>query len=107
MWIIIIITAVVIFLVYNSYKGNQDIKNVEKSGGLENKYSELISFLMSNEKLRLSRKNSNNVEIGYSFIGDGYVRFHLTEMNNNLLIRYESKDMVDGIQKLAWKFMKI
>lgn len=101
-WIIIVIVGLAIL--YNMSKGSKDIKNVEKFGGLENKYGILIKNLMSNEKLRLRKINSNNIEIGYSFVGDGYVYFKLIEIDKKLLARYESKDMVDGVQKLAWKF---
>jgi hypothetical protein len=99
-----IILVVVIFLIYNGYKGNNDIKNVEKFGGLENKYNILIKNIMSNEKLKLRKINSNNLEIGYSFIGNGYVYFKLIEMDKYLQVKYESKNMVDGIQRLVWKF---
>lgn len=100
----VIIIAIVIFILYNSFKGNQDIKNVEKHGGLQNKYNELIQCIMSNEKLRLRTINPNNIEIGYSFAGGGYLFFKLIEMSGNLIVRYESKDFVDGVKKLAWKF---
>lgn len=103
-WIIIIIGAIISFFIYNSYKGIKDLKYVEKSGGLEIKYQEFIDFILSNEKLRLKQINSNNIEIGYSFIGNGHVKFKLTEMSKNLMVRYQSKDNVDGIQNLAWKF---
>ncbi|PZD78537.1 hypothetical protein [Mesonia sp. K7] len=102
-WAIIILVIVVLFI-YNGYKGNKDIKNVERYGGLEFKYGVLIQKIMSNEKLKLRKINSNNLEIGYSFAGGGYVMFKLIEMSGHLTVRYESKDMVDGVQKLAWKF---
>lgn len=99
-----IIIAVIAFFVYNSYKGNQDLANVNKYGGLKNKYSVLIEQIMTNKKLQLQELNPNNVYIGYSFIGNGYVRFKLIEMSKKLQVSYESKDMVDGVQKLLWKF---
>jgi len=61
-----------------------DIKNVEKYGGLENKYCILISKMMSNEKLKLRRIITNNLQIGYSFIGDWYVYFKLIEIDKYL-----------------------
>ena len=48
---------------------------------------------MSNEKLQLS-----------NIIGDGFVQFALTEMSRKLMVRYTSKDMINGIQNLGWKF---
>ncbi len=102
-WVIIIL-VVVVFFIYNLFEGNKDIKNVERYGGLELKYGVLIQKIMSNEKFKLRSINSNNLEIGYSFVGGGYVMFKLIEISGHLTIRYESKDMVDGIQKLAWKF---
>lgn len=103
-YIIIGIVVIIVFLVYNASKGGQDIKHVEKDGGLENKYRTLIKYLMSNEKLQLRNVNSNNIKIGYSFVGDGFVQFTLTEMSRKLMVRYTSKDMVNGIQNLGWKF---
>lgn len=103
-WIIVIVLAIVFFLFYNSYKGIKDIKYVEKSGGLKIKYQELIDFILTNEKLKLKQINSNNIEIGYGFIGNGHIKFKFTEMSKNLMVRYQSKDNVDGIQNLAWKF---
>lgn len=102
-WIIIIV-AIVAFFLYNGYKGAKDIKNVEKYGGILNKYNILIEFIMTNKKLKLNQINSNNIEIGYNFIGNGYVKFKLIEISGILQIKYESKDLVDGVQRLIWKF---
>lgn len=103
-YIVIGVVLFISFLFYNVFKGSQDIKRVEKHGGLEKKYRTLINYLMSNEKLQRSKINSNNIKIGYSFIGDGFVQFTLTEMSRKLMVRYTSKDMVNGIQNLGWKF---
>lgn len=103
-YIVIGIVVIVVFLIYNTSKGGQDIKHVEKSGGIENKYMALIKYLMSNEKLQLRRINSNNIKIGYGFAGDGFIQFTLTEMSGNLMVRYTSKDNISGVQNLGWKF---
>jgi len=103
-YFILIIIAIIIIFFYNAFKGGKDIQNVEKYGGLRYKYTELIGYLMSNEKLILTVINSNNVEIGYNFIGNGYVRFKLIEFSKTLQVAYQSKDNVNGIQNLLWKF---
>lgn len=103
-YIVIGIVLIVVFFIYNASKGGQDIKHVEKDGGLENKYRALIKYLMSNEKLQLRKINSNNIKIGYGFAGDGFVQFSLTEMSRKLMVRYTSKDNINGTQNLAWKF---
>ena len=102
LWIIVAI--VVIFIVYNGYKGNKDTKNVERFGGIDIKYATLVRLFMSNEKLQLYKHNANNLEIGYAFVGGGYVRFKLIEMSGKLQVAYQSKDMVDGLQNLVWNF---
>ncbi len=102
--ITLIIVAIVIFIIYTGYKGNQDLKYVESFGGLKKKYNTLIQNLMSEEKMKLNIINSNKIEIGYNFIGGGYVFFRLIEMDKKLQIKYQSKDMVDGIQNIVWNF---
>jgi len=64
----------------------------------------LLEGIMSNEKLKLRKINSNNLQIGYSFAGGGYLMFKLIQLSGYLTVRYESKDFVDGTQKLGWKF---
>lgn len=103
-YLILIIIAIIIIIIFNAFKGGKDIQNVEKYGGLRYKYTELIGYLMSNEKLKLTVINSNNVEIGYNFVGNGYVRFKLIELSKTLQVAYQSKDNINGIQNLVWKF---
>lgn len=105
---IYLIGAIIAFYAFkflkNAYLGNQDIEHVKKSGGLKIKYSTLINKIMSNEKLNLYEKNINNIEIGYNFIGNGYVRFKLIEMSRVLVVGYEQKDNINDVRKFAWKF---
>ena len=61
---IIIIIAIIAFIIYLSSKGNADIKNVEKNGGLKNKYKTLIDLIMArNSFYKLNEINSNNIAL--------------------------------------------
>lgn len=101
-WIIVL--AVIGFFLYLGIKGGKDIKNVEKYGGLDNKYKTLVNkMLYHSQKLKMKKINSNNLEIGYSFTG-GFVRFKLIEMNKRLQVRYMANSVIDGKSNIVWKF---
>ena len=60
--IYIIIIAVIVFFIYLVSKDNADIQNVNKFGGLKNKYKILIEHIMSrNSFYKLNEINSNNI----------------------------------------------
>ena len=48
----IVIAIVVIYIIYLGVKGNKDIQNVNKYGGLKNKYSIFINHIMSRNSYR-------------------------------------------------------
>jgi len=100
---IILVIAVMAFIILFAL-GQKDIKYVQKSGGLFLKYKLLIDRILSNEKLKLIKNHPNNIVIGYSFVGGGFVRFVITEMSRSLMIRYTTKDNINGEQSLGWKF---
>ncbi len=101
-WIIIL--AIIGIFLFLGVKGGQDIKNVEKYGGLENKYKILVNKMLSHsQKLKMKKINSNNLEIGYSFTS-GFVRFKLIEMNKVLQVQYMANSVIDGKSNLIWKF---
>lgn len=96
--IIIVIIAVVIYL---SAKGNTDLKNVDKYGGLKNKYKTLIDLIMSrNSRYQLNEINSNNLEL----TNTGMI-FKLKEMDKKLQITWVWNSFGSGQNhKLQWKF---
>lgn len=98
-WIIII--AIIAFVIYLSAKGNADLKNVEKYGGLKNKYKTLIDLIMSrNSFYQLNEINSNNIELTNTGM-----KFKLIEMDKKLQITWVWNSFGSGQNhKLLWKF---
>lgn len=98
-WIIII--AVVAFVLYLSSKGDADMKNVKKYGGLKNKYRLLINNIMSrNSFYQVQEINANNVRI----TNTGMV-FRLIEMDKKLQVVWNWESFTTGqVHKLVWNF---
>jgi hypothetical protein len=99
--IYIIIIAVIAFFFYLSAKGNADIKNVEKYGGLKYKYKTLIDLIMSrNSFYQLREINTNNIELTNTGM-----TFKLIEMDKKLQITWTWNSFGSGQNhKLLWKF---
>lgn len=97
----IIVIAAIIYVANLSAKGNADIKNVEKYGGLKIKYSTLINLIMSRNPLyQISELNINNVAI----TNTGIV-FKLIELDKKLQITWQWNSFITGrTYKLQWKF---
>ena len=76
-----------------------------KAGGIIKKYQFLIERLRSgNSKIEVKFNEPNFVILGYSFVGNGYIKFQLQVVKNSLFIDYETMDSVDGKKKTSWKF---
>ena len=96
-----IVIAFVAYIVYNAIKGNADIKNVNKYGGLINKYNILIKHIMSrNSFYQLKEINSNNIEL----LNTG-MKFKLIELDKKIQISWLWNSFVTGkTYKLKWSF---
>lgn len=99
--IYIIIIAVIAFIIYLSIKGTADLKNVNKFGGLKNKYKILIDQIMSrNSFYQLNEINANNVELTNTGM-----KFKLIEMDKKIQITWFWNSFSSGqTHKLIWKF---
>lgn len=97
----IIIIAVIAFIIYLSFKGNADIQNVNKYGGLRNKYKTLIDQIMArNSFYQLNEINANNIELTNTGM-----KFKLIEMDKKLQISWIWNSFGTGqTHKLLWKF---
>ncbi len=97
----VIIIAVIAFIAYNAFKGNADIANVKKYGGLRNKYATLINKIMSrNSQYRLEEKNSNNILL----TNTGMV-FRLIEIDKKLQVTWNWHAFGSNkVYKLQWNF---
>lgn len=102
MWIIVcVIIAVIAFVIYQSIKGNSDIQNVEKHGGLRKKYSVLIDRIMArNSFYQLQELNSNNIEMTTTGM-----KFKLIELDKKLQVTWSWNSFSSGKNhRLQWYF---
>ena len=99
--IYIIIIAVIVFFIYLASKDNADIQNVNKSGGLKNKYKILIEHIMSrNSFYKLNEINSNNI-----VLTNTGMRFKLIELDKKLQITWHWDSFVSGkSHTVQWLF---
>lgn len=98
--IYIIILAVIAFIIYLSVKGNADLKNVNKYGGLKIKYKQLIDLIMSRNKYyQMNEINSNNIELTNTGM-----RFKLIEMDKKLQITWVWSSFSGKTHNLLWSF---
>lgn len=99
--IYIIIIAVIAYVIYLSAKGNADIQNVNKHGGLRKKYKVFIDQIMArNSFYRLNEINSNNIELTNTGM-----RFKLIELDKKLQVTWNWNSFTSGkTHKLQWHF---
>lgn len=97
----IIIAIIVIYIIYLGVKGNKDIQNVNKYGGLRNKYSVFINHIMSrNSYYQLRELNTNNIEIANTGM-----MFKLIEIDKKLQVTWVWQSFSTGkTHKLQWLF---
>ena len=80
--IYLIIGVIIAYFVYQGMKGNADMENVNKYGGLKIKYSTLIDRIMSrNSYYQMIEVNSNDIRLTCT----GMV-FRLTEIDKKIQI---------------------
>lgn len=98
-WIILI--AIVAVFIYLARKGNADIENVNKYGGLTSKYHTFINHIMSrNAYYQLNEINSNNVELTNTGM-----KYKLIEIDKKLQVTWVWNSFSTGkVHKLQWKF---
>lgn len=96
-----IIIIVILFIIYFLIKGNADMKNVNKYGGLKNKYKTIIDLILARNPFYNMREiNPNNIEL--SSTG---VRFKLIELDKKLQVTWFWSSLQTGKNyKLIWKF---
>ncbi|MFM2268049.1 MAG: hypothetical protein RL757_1490 [Bacteroidota bacterium] len=91
----------IIRIIIMGNKGNEDIKNVNKYGGLQKKYSILIGKIMDrNPYYQLEIKNSNNVRLTNTGMA-----FRLIELDKKLQVTWNWHRFSSGkMYKLQWYF---
>ena len=99
--ILTIIILAIVLLIRLAIKGNADIQNVQKHGGLINKYSILINLIMSrNSYYQLKEININNIEITNTGM-----MFKLIEIDKQLQVTWHWSSFTTGKNhKLQWHF---
>ena len=99
--IYLIIGVIIAYVVYQGMKGNADMENVNKYGGLKIKYSTLIDRIMSrNSYYQMIEVNSNDIRLTCT----GMV-FRLTEIDKKIQIVWNWESFsTSKIHKLIWNF---
>lgn len=104
MWIaLIIIVAMVGLFLFIKKTGEQAIQ-VDKEGGMRNKYRELIHILLSEDtRSVIFKETSISVTLGLANSG-GTSLFILTQCYGELHVEWQVKSPVFGNHDLEWKF---
>jgi len=68
------------------------------------KYQDLISSLLSINKIEVIRNKSGITTLGYIELDDNYVLITITEGINKIHVNYESNDKFNGIFTKEWTF---
>jgi len=103
MWILIII-AVVAILAKFAYDSNQQSIKVTKEGGMANKYSLLVDYIVSGHPaVRVTRQTSTSIDFCASSAG-GATAFFLTQTFGQITIQWKMRSPIFGEHNLNWDF---
>lgn len=100
--IIIVIAAIVLikFFVANNKQSTQ----ILKEGGMEQKYRQLIAFIMSGDsRTQIFQRENNMLGIAVKSVG-GVTIFFLTQTFGHLTVEWKMESPVYGKHKLKWEF---
>lgn len=103
MWVIIIVIAFVIYILFkfNTDRNDQSSQILEQ-GGMRNKYSILVQCLCADRGQVVSERASS-LTLGASSYG-GSVYFVLTQTFGNLTIVWKTQSPLAGFHTLEWEF---
>ena len=104
MWIVITIALLLIILfLFIKDTGGQAIQ-VNKEGGMRNKYSELINILLSEDpRSQIFKETSISITLGLSNSG-GTSLYILTQTYGELNVQWKVESPVFGKHELEWEF---
>lgn len=103
MWIFIIIVIIAIIGKFALDSNKQSIQ-VTKEGGMINKYSLLIAYILQGHAgVRITRQTSTSVDLGVANAG-GATAFFLTQTFGNLTVEWKLRSPLFGEHKLKWEF---
>lgn len=103
-WVIFV--CIVIIVIYKLTYSNKIVKRVNEYGGMQNKYSTLLSHILSGHKdSKIYVETRTYIRAGVSNYG-GNTMFHIQQStNNSVIIHYDvsGNPVVDPIH-LKWVF---
>lgn len=102
MWIILII--VLFFIVQFFISKNQKSNQIEREGGMRNKYRRLIELIMAlHPSTRVIQECSDYLTIRASNSG-GIVEMSLIQNAHNLVVKWKTESSIFGLHKMKWEF---
>jgi hypothetical protein len=102
--LIFIIIGVVAILAKFAYDRNKQSIKVTKEGGMKNKYSLLVDYIMSGDSsVRITRQTSTSIDFCLSNAG-GATAFFLTQTFGNLTVQWKMHSPIFGDHKFEWDF---
>lgn len=103
MWIFIIITIIVIYILYSFITDREKmIKNVEFQGGIQEKYKILLSYILNNPDSKITQLKRDNIIIRCQ--GGSDAQFSVTQNFGTVDIDWLSNNGFAGIVKEKWQF---
>jgi hypothetical protein len=100
-FILIIIIIALLLFIYNSQK--QSIQ-VSKEGGMRNKYSLLINFILEGDpRVRVIRETATSIDLGMVSAG-GATSFFLTQTFGNITVQWKMRSPIFGEHEMEWEF---
>lgn len=104
MWIVIGIVAAIFILRFIG-KNLEQQKNVEKQGGMLNKYAHLANYILAGDpRTEISKITSDSLHIVLSSVGGGSTAFHLYQTFGKLTVQWKVASPVLGTHSLEWNF---
>lgn len=100
-WVILIIIAAIILIKFFSDR-EKLMQNVSKEGGMDEKYSILIGYLMDTNQAKITKLTRENVQI---FVSSGFIDSHFSLLHTfrTLIVQWKGNSaMGDFTEK--WEF---
>ena len=103
MWFIIILMIVVVIILFSRSMKKME-QQIEKDGGMKNRFAILIDLIMSGDpRTKILKEGRHNLVIGLSVMGS-FTTFELINTFSSITIIYRTNNVLFGKQKLDWEF---
>jgi len=101
-WAVVMLFGISVINAFVNTK--QEKEKVKEEGGMQSKYSTLISLLLSGDsRTEIYKVTDLSVLLGLEVMGGATV-FELAQIHGHVVVRYMTRSNVFGEQKLEWNF---